>query len=95
MNFDDNAEYRQKKLFELKDWSQEDERDVLAAKSDLNYIALDGSIGCLGEFVMVSKLAQDSPQISSLNLPIGIPSPGIVHIFFRILMPSILLFKIF
>ena len=49
MNFDDNAEFRQKDLFELKDWSQEDERDVRAAKSNINYIGLDGSIGCLGE----------------------------------------------
>ena len=48
MNFDDNAEYRQKDLFALKDWAQEDERDVIAAEADLNYIGLDGSIGCLG-----------------------------------------------
>jgi succinyl-CoA synthetase beta subunit len=47
MNFDDNAQYRQKELFALKDWAQEDERDVLAAQADLNYIGLDGSIGCL------------------------------------------------
>ena len=49
MNFDDNAEFRQKELFELRDWSQEDERDALAAKCNLNYISLDGSIGCLGK----------------------------------------------
>lgn len=48
LNFDDNAEYRQKNIFELKDWSQEDERDHQAAKAGLNYIGLDGSIGCLG-----------------------------------------------
>ncbi|MGH0143097.1 UNVERIFIED_CONTAM: hypothetical protein FKN15_029788 [Acipenser sinensis] len=47
LNFDSNAEYRQKKIFELRDWSQEDERDRQAAKSDLNYIGLDGDIGCL------------------------------------------------
>lgn len=50
MNFDSNAEYRQKDIFALKDWAQEDPRDVEAAKHDLNYIGLDGSIGCLGEF---------------------------------------------
>ena len=48
INFDDNAAYRQKEIFALKDWSQEDERDVIAAKADLNYIGLDGNIGCLG-----------------------------------------------
>lgn len=50
LNFDDNAAYRQKEIFALKDWSQEDERDVRAAKADLNYIGLDGKIGCLGEW---------------------------------------------
>ena len=49
MNFDDNAAFRQKEIFDLKDWSQEDERDVQAAQADLNYIGLDGTIGCLGE----------------------------------------------
>ena len=49
MNFDDNAEFRQKDLFELRDWSQEDERDVRAAKANLNYIGLEGAIGCLGK----------------------------------------------
>ena len=48
INFDSNAEYRQKDIFALRDWSQEDEREVTAAKSDLNYIGLDGNIGCLG-----------------------------------------------
>jgi hypothetical protein len=49
MNFDSNAEYRQKEVFSLRDWAQEDPRDVEAAKHDLNYIGLDGSIGCLGK----------------------------------------------
>lgn len=41
--FDDNAEYRQKELFDLRDWTQEDEKEVEASKSNLNYIALDGN----------------------------------------------------
>lgn len=45
--FDDNAEFRQKDLFGLRDWSQEDPKEVEAAKFDLNYIALDGNIGCM------------------------------------------------
>ncbi|KYM96128.1 Succinyl-CoA ligase [ADP-forming] subunit beta, mitochondrial [Cyphomyrmex costatus] len=45
--FDDNAEFRQKELFNLRDWTQEDPKEVEAAKFDLNYIALDGNIGCM------------------------------------------------
>uniref|UniRef100_A0A3Q3WYL0 Succinate--CoA ligase [ADP-forming] subunit beta, mitochondrial n=1 Tax=Mola mola TaxID=94237 RepID=A0A3Q3WYL0_MOLML len=47
INFDSNAEYRQKKVFAMQDWTQEDPRDRQAAKADLNYIGLDGTIGCL------------------------------------------------
>ncbi|KAG5603282.1 hypothetical protein H5410_034652 [Solanum commersonii] len=47
LNFDDNAEYRQKEIFSLRDSSQEDPREVAAAKADLNYIGLDGEIGCM------------------------------------------------
>lgn len=47
MTFDDNAEIKHPDIFALRDWSQMDERDVQAANSDLNYIGLDGSIGCL------------------------------------------------
>lgn len=45
--FDDNAEFRQKELFAMRDWTQEDPKEVEAAKFDLNYIALDGTIGCM------------------------------------------------
>ena len=50
INFDDNADFRQKKVFEWRDWSQEDQREVRATKAGLNYIGLDGSIGCLGKY---------------------------------------------
>lgn len=45
--FDDNGEFRQKELFAMRDWTQEDPKEVEAAKYDLNYIALDGTIGCM------------------------------------------------
>ena len=48
INFDDNAEFRQKDIFALRDTSQEDQREVNASKYNLNYIGLDGHIGCLG-----------------------------------------------
>jgi succinyl-CoA synthetase beta subunit len=47
LNFDDNAAYRQKEIFKLRDTTQEDPREVTAAKADLNYIGLDGEIGCM------------------------------------------------
>eukprot|EP01137_Pigoraptor_chileana_P035563 Opistho-2@29784 len=47
VTFDENASFRQKEVFELRDRTQEDEREVAASKHDLNYIGLDGSIGCL------------------------------------------------
>uniref|UniRef100_A0AAY4C056 Succinate--CoA ligase [ADP-forming] subunit beta, mitochondrial n=1 Tax=Denticeps clupeoides TaxID=299321 RepID=A0AAY4C056_9TELE len=47
INFDSNAAYRQTKVFDMQDWTQEDPRDRQAAKADLNYIGLDGTIGCL------------------------------------------------
>ncbi len=45
--FDDNASYRQKEVFDWRDVSQEDPEEVEAAKSGLNFIKLDGNIGCL------------------------------------------------
>ncbi|KAI8929653.1 ATP-grasp domain-containing protein [Entophlyctis helioformis] len=45
--FDDNADFRQKDVFALRDTTQEDPREVAAAKWNLNYIGLDGNIGCL------------------------------------------------
>lgn len=47
MNFDSNAMYRQKDVADMRDPTQEDEREVKASEFDLNYIALDGSIGCM------------------------------------------------
>jgi succinyl-CoA synthetase beta subunit len=47
INFDDNSEYRQKKIFNFRDKSQEDPREVEAAQYDLNYIGLTGDIGCM------------------------------------------------
>lgn len=45
--FDDNASYRHKELHELRDWSQVDPKEQVASNYNLNYIALDGDIGCL------------------------------------------------
>jgi succinyl-CoA synthetase beta subunit len=47
INLDDNALYRHQDLVELRDISQEDAREAAAAEHDLNYISLDGTIGCM------------------------------------------------
>lgn len=47
INIDDNAMYRQKEILAMRDESQEDERENRAKEWDLNYISLDGDIGCM------------------------------------------------
>jgi succinyl-CoA synthetase beta subunit len=47
MNFDDNALYRHKDLAELRDFDEEEPLEVEASKFKLNYIKLDGTVGCM------------------------------------------------
>jgi len=47
MNFDSNALYRHPEIVALRDESEEDPKELEASKFDLNYIALDGEIGCM------------------------------------------------
>jgi succinyl-CoA synthetase beta subunit len=47
LNFDDNAEFRQKEIHSLRDTSQENPMEVEAKKYDLNYIKLDGNVACM------------------------------------------------
>ena len=47
INFDDNALYRQKEFMEMRDLDEEDALEVEASKFGLNYIKLDGNIGCM------------------------------------------------
>jgi succinyl-CoA synthetase beta subunit len=47
MNFDSNALYRQKAVLAMRDETEEDPKELEASKYDLNYIALDGEIGCM------------------------------------------------
>jgi len=47
VNIDGNALYRQKRIADMNDPSQEDEREAQAAEYSLNYVALDGNIGCM------------------------------------------------
>jgi len=63
VNFDDNAFYKHKEVFDLKDWAQEDPREAVAAQADLNYIGLDGSIGCLVNGAGLAMATMDIIQL--------------------------------
>merc|ERR1712232_791581 len=63
VNFDDNAEFRQKPIFEQRDESQENPIEVEAKKFDLNYIKLDGSVACM---VNGAGLAMSTMDLLSL-----------------------------
>ncbi|KAI1479481.1 hypothetical protein K445DRAFT_320447 [Daldinia sp. EC12] len=62
--FDDNAGYRQQEVFSWRDTTQEDPEEVRAAESGLNFIKLDGDIGCL---VNGAGLAMATMDIIKLN----------------------------
>ena len=64
VGIDGNALYRQPTLREMHDPSQEDEREVHAAQWDLNYVALDGNIGCM---VNGAGLAMGTMDIVALH----------------------------
>ncbi|GAB3277075.1 ADP-forming succinate--CoA ligase subunit beta [Parahaliea aestuarii] len=64
LGVDGNAMYRQKQLGEMHDPSQEDEREAHAAKWELNYVALDGNIGCM---VNGAGLAMGTMDIVALH----------------------------
>ena len=64
INIDGNAIYRQKALAELHDPTQEDEREAAASKFGLNYVALDGTIGCM---VNGAGLAMGTMDLVKLN----------------------------
>merc|ERR1712073_280058 len=47
LGFDDNAQFRQKDIFDMEDTTESDPREVEAASFNLNYVQMDGNIGCL------------------------------------------------
>ena len=47
LNFDDNSIFRHKEIDEVRDFDEEDQKEVEASRYDLNYIKLDGNIGCM------------------------------------------------
>ena len=64
INVDSNALYRHPDLVEMRDKSQEDERENRAAEWDLNYVALDGEIGCMVNGAGLAMATMDIIKLS-------------------------------
>lgn len=64
MNFDDNAMFRHPDYAELRDVSEEDPLEVEASKFDLNYIKLDGNVGCMVNGAGLAMSTMDLIKIS-------------------------------
>ena len=63
INLDGNALYRHADLLRMRDISQEDPREAAAAKHDLNYITLDGNIGCMVNGAGLAMATMDLVQL--------------------------------
>jgi succinyl-CoA synthetase beta subunit len=64
VNLDDNALFRHKDLAELRDVSEEDPLEVEAGKSDLNYVKLDGNVGCMVNGAGLAMATMDIIKLS-------------------------------
>jgi succinyl-CoA synthetase beta subunit len=64
INFDDNALYRHKEYLELRDTSEEDPLEYEASKSNLNYVRLDGNVGCMVNGAGLAMGTMDLIQLS-------------------------------
>ncbi len=62
--FDENAMYRQKKYAELRDLAEEDPTEIEASKYDLNYIKLDGNVGCMVNGAGLAMATMDIIKLS-------------------------------
>jgi len=64
VNLDDNALYRHKDLAELRDISEEDPLEVEAGKAGLNYVKLDGNVGCMVNGAGLAMATMDIIKLS-------------------------------
>lgn len=64
VNIDSNALYRQPALLEMRDKSQEDAREIEASEWDLNYVALEGNIGCMVNGAGLAMATMDIIKLS-------------------------------
>eukprot|EP00112_Aurelia_sp_Birch-Aquarium-sp1_P006070 Seg1679.8 transcript_id=Seg1679.8/GoldUCD/mRNA.D3Y31 product="Succinate-CoA ligase" protein_id=Seg1679.8/GoldUCD/D3Y31 len=87
INFDDNAQFRQKYVFEMDDHSETDPREVQASKYNLNYIGMDGNIACLVNGAGLAMATMDIIKLHGgnpanfLDLGGGIREDGVYQAF--------------
>jgi succinyl-CoA synthetase beta subunit len=67
ITIDDNALYRHPRLVEMRDASQEDEREELAQRHGINYVALEGDIGCMVNGAGLAMATMDIIKLSGGN----------------------------
>jgi malate-CoA ligase subunit beta len=71
MSFDDNALFRQTKISELRDKTQEDPREMAAADRGLSYVGLDGDIGCMINGAGLAMATMDMIKLRAENRTIS------------------------
>ncbi|CAK8689402.1 unnamed protein product [Clavelina lepadiformis] len=87
VNFDDNAEFRQKDIFALEDKSESDPKEVDATNSGLSYISMDGNIACLVNGAGLAMATMDIIQhcggspANFLDLGGGVQEHQVYHAF--------------
>jgi succinyl-CoA synthetase beta subunit len=67
VNFDDNAIYRHKELLALRDFYEEDPLEIQASRSNINYIRLDGNIGCMVNGAGLAMATMDIIKLAGGN----------------------------
>ncbi len=67
LNFDDNALYRHKEVTELRDFYEEDELEIRASRYGINYIRLDGNIGCMVNGAGLAMATMDIIKLAGGN----------------------------
>ena len=67
VNFDDNALYRHKELLTLRDFHEEDPLEIEASRYSINYIRLDGNIGCMVNGAGLAMATMDIIKLAGGN----------------------------
>src|SRR5260370_32522728 len=65
LNFDDNTLFRHKEYAELRDLNEEDPLEIEASRHDLNYIKLDGNIGCMVNGAWLAMATMDIIKLAA------------------------------
>jgi succinyl-CoA synthetase beta subunit len=64
VSIDDNAMFRQRELFEMVDYDEIDDREIAASEIGINYVALDGNIGCMVNGAGLAMATMDSIKMA-------------------------------